>query len=224
MSITTYAGLKTAVASRLARSDLTSVIPEFIEAGLQRINNELLLRGGLPDQEQVATAATVANQETLALPATMAMLRWIRVDSSTSSEADPLEQKDYTDLVERWGTTTGCPQEFAIEDQSFYLRPIPDAIYTVRICYVERYASLSGDSDTNFLLTNGGNVLLFAACAEAFFHIGDDARAERAMVGYSMAMEGMRIAARRLRRSRPTTQIVDPALVGRQRSNIEQGY
>ena len=45
MAFTTYGGLKTAIASWLARSDLTSDISDFVTLARQNIQDRLRLRG-----------------------------------------------------------------------------------------------------------------------------------------------------------------------------------
>lgn len=210
MSIGTYGGLKTSVANWLARSDLTSIIPDFIEGGLQRVNNELLLHGALPDQEQVATASTTAGDEALALPSQFGSMRWIRLDNSSAVAATPLGSRDYSALISSYNVTEGTPQAFAIVAGQIMFRPIPDAVYTVRINYNKRYASFSADADTNYLLTAGGNLLLFAALTEAAGYMGADP--SNYIAGYRAAMVGLRTAARKERHSITPVQF-DPVIL-----------
>lgn len=201
MSIANYGDLKTAVANWTARADLTDRIPEFIASALQRINNDLMLLGGIPDQEQVATTTTVANQESYALPDDFASMRWIRRDYSTSADVRPLEQRAYSDIVERYGTVTGAPEAFDIVDASFYLGPIPDGVYTLRLAYIKRYTAFSADADTNYLLTSGNNIVLWASLIEAFAFIADPQRMQDSLAGYRESLNGLRLAARRARNS-----------------------
>lgn len=212
MSLGTYGGLKASVAAWLARSDLTSIIPDLIEGGLQRVNNELLLHGGLPDQEQVATASTVAGNEGLAVPTDFGSLRWIRLDNSSAVAVTPLVSRDYSSLVSSYGVNQGQPQAFATVSGQFLFRPIPDGVYTVRICYNKRYASFSADADTNYLLTAGGNLLLFAALTEAIMYLGDDMRVKGFISGYQAAMTGLRTAARKERHEMTPVQF-DPVIL-----------
>ena len=44
MALNNYSDLKTTVANYLARSDLTSVIPDFIQLAEQRLRRELRIR------------------------------------------------------------------------------------------------------------------------------------------------------------------------------------
>ena len=62
MSISTYTELQTAVANFLARTDLTSQIPDFIKLAEVRMSRELESRS----QEKRATATLVANDEFIA--------------------------------------------------------------------------------------------------------------------------------------------------------------
>ncbi len=215
MSISNYGELKTAVANWMRRSDLTDRIPEFIASGLQRVNNDLLLRNGIPDQEQVAIATTVADQLSLAWPSDFSALRWIKRDYSTVADALPLRSMGYDEMVETYGSTTGAPEAYTSQDASFYFGPIPDAAYVIRIGYIKRYAAFSADVDTNYLLTNGSNILLWAALMEANVYMGDDARTSSLFVpAYQGALEGLRLMARRSRHARPQMQMVDAALLG----------
>ena len=214
MAISTYAQLKTACANWLHRVDLTDRIPEFIAEGLERTNHELLARGGLPNQEQVATASTVADQESLAVPSDYAMLRWIRVDEDSTGAVEPLEPVDYDTLLHYYGTNTGRPERFAVIDESFYFRPIPDAVYTVRIGYIKRYTAFSSDSDTNYLLTHGGNVLLHAALISAEGFLIDDARVDKWKSDYAEGLERLWLSARKSRLHRPQEMTLEPFLCG----------
>ena len=58
MAITTYSELKTAVANSLARTDLTTQIPDFISLAEARLSRELETRS----QEKRAQATLTAEQ------------------------------------------------------------------------------------------------------------------------------------------------------------------
>ena len=61
MALATYSDLKTTIANYLARSDLTSQIPDFITLAENRLRRELRIRQML----KVVTASTVGNDATL---------------------------------------------------------------------------------------------------------------------------------------------------------------
>jgi hypothetical protein len=64
MAISTYTELKTAIANFLARDDLTSVIPDFIQLAEATMSRELETRS----QEKRATATLTSGDEYIALP------------------------------------------------------------------------------------------------------------------------------------------------------------
>jgi hypothetical protein len=206
MSVANYGELKTAIANWTARSDLTDRIPEFIDSGLQRINNDLMLRGGIPDQEQIATAVTVKDQESYSLPTNFRTMRWLKRDYSSASDLLTLESRSYADIVNRYGTQTGAPECFCVMDGSFYLGPIPDAVYTLRLNYIKKYLALSADADTNYLFTDGNNILLWASLIEAFAFTADMQRSQDAVVAYRESLESLRLVARKLRQPRVPLQ------------------
>jgi hypothetical protein len=64
MAFSTYSELKTTIASYLARSDLTAMIPTFIQLAELRLRRELRTRQMLV----VATANTTGGDSTVGLP------------------------------------------------------------------------------------------------------------------------------------------------------------
>ncbi len=218
MAIATYGDLKTAIASRLARTDLTADIPNFIDDALQRVNLELQSAGGIAAQEVEATSSTTADQESYQLPSDFQMLRYIKIDT------DPLEQMTYSQMLEEYGDTTGTPEKYDLLISDIYLRPIPSGVSTLTIGYTSTFTTLSNDSDTNWLITSGGNVLLYGALMHASMHLRDDAR----VPGFTQAFkEAMRIILRGDRRARmgnkPNGLVVDAFLRAPVRSSILNG-
>ena len=75
MAITTYSELKTAVANFLARSDLTTQIPDFITLAEARMSRELETR----TQEKRAQASTAASDEYISLPTDLRKVRPLKL-------------------------------------------------------------------------------------------------------------------------------------------------
>lgn len=190
MSIGTYGELKTAVENWLARADLDSRIPEFIAGGLQRVNLDLQIAGGILDQEQRAYAATVATEESIALPTDYGAMRSIKLGTS------PLEPRSYDELVDGYGDASGQPEKYAILAGEIFFRPIPDDAYTITINYSKRYTAFSADADTNYLLTSGANLLLYAALLDALPYLGNLAEAKGWAEGYTSSLNLMIRASR----------------------------
>ena len=170
MTIATYATLKTAVANFLSRSDLTSRIPEFIELAEDLIANDKRFR-----IRPAETAADVTvSAQTAALPTRFLALRRLYLNTSPISLLEYLSPENFW---RKWtGSRTGQPKAFTIEGENFVFGPAPDSSYTAKCLYWQRFAALSADADTNWLLTNARGAYLYGALIQAAPYIGNDPR------------------------------------------------
>jgi len=173
LTISTYADLKTQIASHLNRSNLTSSIPLFVQLCETRIyygssepnfiTEPLRLRA----MEQ-SSYATFSAQKT-ALPTDFLKSRRIYIDGANPFELDFLTPDQF------WrryiATTSGTPKHYTLEAENIVVGPTPDSSYTGRLLYYKKFSSLSADSDTNWILTNAPGVYLFGALAEAYRYI-----------------------------------------------------
>ena len=101
MAISTYAELQTAVGNWLARSDLTSRIPEFIDLGEARINRILRSRSMITE----ATLNPSTTLKTLALPS-----GWMETISFVNDLGEDLEAVTFDELAElAYGTSSDRP-------------------------------------------------------------------------------------------------------------------
>jgi hypothetical protein len=71
MSFATYSDLQTSIANYLARSDLTSIIPDFITLAENRLRRELRIRQMLKS----VTTSTVSGDATVELPSDFLEIR-----------------------------------------------------------------------------------------------------------------------------------------------------
>lgn len=170
MSLTTYAGLKASVASWLKRSDLTTIIPDLVALAEARIARDLRLRRQIVSADITLTAGT----QGVDLPAD-----WLEFENVTLA-ANPPRQLTYVNiehLDSKYPSTwTGTPAVYTLEGNQILFGPTPDAAYTANVFYYGKFAALSADSDTNWLLTNHPSVYLFACLAEAAPYLMDDER------------------------------------------------
>lgn len=168
MAIDTYGNLKTAVANWLHRTDLTSVIPDFVALAEARIRTDVRCRA------MEATASGDLASDTLALPARFAEARRVTLSDRVLTYTPPTSFKPRRFWADGVYTITGTDFVF----------PASTGAYEVQ--YFAWFAPFSDDGDTNTLLTNHPDVYLFATLAEARGYIGGDplpdlARYERAV-------------------------------------------
>jgi hypothetical protein len=170
MAITSYADLKTEVANYLARDDLTSQIPTFIQLAEIRLRRELRLRQML----KAATTLTVADDSTVELPSDFLEMRDLHFNTNPIT----VLKYDVPNVFYRntWSTISGRPTNYTLLANEFQLAPIPDSVYTLQMLYYAAPEFLSDLNTSNVFLTTCPDLLLYGALAESAPYIMDDAR------------------------------------------------
>lgn len=198
MAIATLGDLKTSVASWLKRGDLTASITDFISLAEARIARDLRLQSQITSTD----LATVANTAAVSLPAL-----WLETLSAELVGFGTLESVATDSAENTWGTDTGRPRQMAPRGTTLALYPTPDAVYTLRLLYYQRFA-LSGDSATNWLLTNHPGIYLYATLAEAEPFLMNDARVATWETKYQFERDGLKAADQNARFSGATLRTV----------------
>lgn len=179
MSLSTYADLKSTVATFLNRSNLTSLIPSFIQNCERKIaygdRSGPVIVEPLRIRAMETSANVAISSQTAALPTGYLQSR--RLYLSTN----PIQELGYIVPDLFWKTyvssDTGEPSKFTVEGENLVFGPIPDTSYTGKILYYKKFDALSADADTNWLLTNAFDVYLNGALAEAFKYTRNDEQA-----------------------------------------------
>ena len=162
MALATYSDLKAAVASWLNRSDLTSVIPDFITLAESRIARDLRIRR----QVTTATLSTVANDQAVTLPADFLEMENITLSSTSPPASLAVVTPEILDRKYPPGYQTGQPEVYTIVGDELRLGRTPDAVYTISMDYYARFAALSDANPTNWLFANFPMVYLAGALTE----------------------------------------------------------
>lgn len=170
MALTNYSDLKTTVANYLARSDLTSQIPDFIRLAEDRLRRELRIRQML----KVVTTTTTAGDSTVSLPSDFLQLRDIHFDGSPASVLT--YQSPSVFFRNSRTTEAGVPVTYTIMSTDFQFAPIPDGEYTIRMLYYAAPTYLSDSNASNVFMANCVDALLYASLGEAEPYLMNDAR------------------------------------------------
>ena len=170
MSLSTYSDLQTSIANYLARSDLTSIIPDFITLAENRLRRELRIRQMLKS----VTTATVASDATVELPNDFLEVRDFVVQTNPLT---PLSYSSPSSLSnDPRASQVGVPKSYTILANDFLLSPVPDGVYTARLLYYAAPAYLSGANTSNVFLNVAPDGLLYGALVEAEPYLMNDAR------------------------------------------------
>ena len=172
MAFTSYSDLQATIASYLARTDLTFMIPLFIQLAENRLRRELRLRTMLV----VATTTTTANDSTVELPSDFLEMRDLHLNTNPIS----VLKYDTPNVFYRntFSTISGKPTNYTLLAQDFQLAPIPDTNYTMQMLYYAAPPYLSNTNPSNVFLANCPDLLLYGALAEAEPYLMNDARLE----------------------------------------------
>lgn len=177
MSITTYGELKTAIANRLHRTDLTSYLPEFVQfaetviAGDPDPADPDTLPGIRMREQQKRVTASLSTQY-LDVPTDMMEIRDMQLNTSPITTLNYMSPKAMTKKYP--GSLSGTPEAYTIHGDEFQFAPVPSTAVTLEISYLAKLTAFSADADYNALLTKHPQAYVYAACIAASMYINAD--------------------------------------------------
>jgi hypothetical protein len=187
---TTYTTLLSEVASYLARSDLTSTIPTFVQLAQARINRDVRAR------EMITKSASFSiTGEYVNLPSDFLEVKHFYLNTSPRQSLEPMDAGGMTDLY----TSTDTPKYFSVEGVQFRFSPVPAATVAATLIYYAKPATLATTTqETNVLFpTVAPDLYLYASLLEAESFIQNDPRLatwaqayERGVVALNETMKG----------------------------------
>ena len=170
MSLATYSDLKTTVANYLARTDLTTQIPDFIRFAELRLRRELRIRQML----KTVTTTTTGGDPTVALPSDFLEARDFYV---STNPIQPLTYASPAIFSRNTNTTqSGKPLNYTILASEFKLSPVPDSNYTLEMLYFAAPVFMDDSNSSNAFMANAPDALLYGALVEAEPYLMNDAR------------------------------------------------
>lgn len=157
--------LQSSVAGWLHRTDLGSVIPDFVMLAEKRINGVLEARA----QDLTATLTTTSGEPTVDLPRDL--------NSIHSLSIAGYGNVDFIDNA-KFGKTyaeqsTGVPRNYTIIGGAIKLGPIPDDTYSIECIYRAGVQALADSGGTNWLIEQHAEIYLAATMCEACMYTRD---------------------------------------------------
>jgi hypothetical protein len=188
MALTTYTELKSSLADWLNRSDLTSVIPDFISLAESQIERQLRTR------QMIVRATATIDTEYGAVPGDFLETKSLKLNTNpvtnlTFQTIDALDSLSNTTYL-----SSGKPLYFTIVGGQIRVLPIPDGSYTAELVYYAKLTKLSSTVATNWLLTQAPDVYLYGALLQAAPYLQDDARIQVWSSLYQVGLEQLQIA------------------------------
>jgi len=154
----------------LARSDLTTQIPDFIRLAEVRLRRDLRIRQMLTSTSLTCTSGTA----TVNIPSDFLEVKDFVV---AGNPVFPLNYESPS-LFSRNSRSmdAGKPLDYTVLASTFKLAPIPDFAYTLSLVYSAAPPFLSASNTSNTFLTVCPDLLLYGALIEAEPYLMNDAR------------------------------------------------
>lgn len=182
MAIDTYGTLKSAVANWLARSDLTSVIPDFIALAENHMAQTLWLNKQLERDSAFSVTARWT-----ALPTGCRRVKSVaHIYSSTRYDLPYLSPEQFQQ-VDAGETTAGLMQGYTVLGTEIGLHPTPSSA-TLELVYWPAITTLSDTTTSSDLLTAHPLLYLYRSCVEGAIYMRDDSLQARAEAHYARAL------------------------------------
>lgn len=188
MALTTYAELKSSVGDWLNRTDLTTVIADFVSLAESQIERQLRTR------QMIVRATASIGTEYSAVPADFLETKSLKLNTNPVTAL----QFDTVDALDTLSNTTylssGKPLRFSIVGGQIRVLPIPDGEYTAELVYYAKLTKLSATNTTNWLLTQAPDVYLYGSLLQAAPYLQDDARIPVWSSLYQAGLDQLQIA------------------------------
>jgi hypothetical protein len=179
----TYGRLKSAIANRLGRTNLTGIIPDFITLAESRIYR------GFRDID--VSVAPMRIQQMIAVETdTLATLPIGYLEMSRLTVPTCPKALTYvTPEVFASLCPAPYPRYYTLQDGGIAIEGGEPTAFS--FSYYKRFPALVEESDTNWLLDNHPSIYLYSALIEAYAHLKDDARIPMATRMYAAAVSGL---------------------------------
>lgn len=188
MALSTYTELKASIADWLNRTDLTSVVPDFIALAEAQIERTLRTR------QMIVRATASIDTEYSAVPADFLETKSIKLNTNPVTalvfeSIDALDSLKSTTYI-----SPGRPGYFGIVGGQIRVLPVPDSTYTAELIYYAKLSKLSGTNANNWLLTQAPDVYLYGSLMQAAPYLKDDSRIPVWAAIYTRGLEELQIA------------------------------
>lgn len=160
-----YVWLQASVAGWLHRTDLTSVIPDFVMLAEKRINGMLEARA----QDLVAILTTTSGDATVDLPRDLNSIHSLSLP--VYGDVDFLDVQTFSRLYANQGS--GVPRSYTIVGSTLKIGPTPDDVYSLECVYRAGVPALADNAGTNWLIEQHAEIYLAATMCEALIYIGN---------------------------------------------------
>ena len=190
MAITNYTDLQSTIADYLARTDLTTQIPLFIQLAENRLRRDLRIRPML----KVVTTLTTASDPTVALPSDFLEMRDLHIESSPIQTLVYQNPSNFYRNTKASTADSGAPKFYTVMGSEFQFAPIPDSEYTLKMVYYAAPTYLGSTVSSNVFVANCPDLLLYASLGEAEPYLMNDVRVQTWAALYDKGLNSLTVS------------------------------
>ena len=188
MALTTYAELKTSIGDWLNRSDLTSVIPDFISLAEAQVERTLRTR------QMIVRANASFDAQYGAVPSDFLETKSLKLTSTNPQTPLEFLSIDALDQKAAEYTASGKPRFFGVVGGQLRIVPTPDSTYTTELTYYAKLSKLSSTNTSNWLLASSPDIYMYGSLLQAAPYLQDDARIQTWATLYERALNDLQTA------------------------------
>ncbi len=170
MDLSTYSGLKTAVADYLNRDDLTSVVPGFIALAEAKFNRKLRAR------QMVKRANATIDTQYFAYPADWLEAKEFILLTNPITYLEFVTEAQANEIKSTTIVSSQKPRYYTIVGSQIEVIGAPDSSYSGQLTYYAKIPSLSNTNTSNWLLAYAPDLYLYGALLESAPYLKDDER------------------------------------------------
>lgn len=182
MGLANFGELKTSIANHLNRTDLTSVIPDFVTLLENRVNSEVKFRNR---RMETTSSLSYSGTDEATLPTDFLEARTVVWQSTPRVNLTYMTPTVFEDTYTT--DTPSTPVNYTIYGSTIKIGPFPNSTVGATLLYYQKLTALSADEDTNWLLTNHPDVYLYGSLVGSAPYLGDDQRIQVWMGLYDRA-------------------------------------
>ena len=193
MALATYDDLVKSIVAWSHRSDILTLIPDFILLAETEMYNNEGWQLETRDMETVSTAPTSGLY--LELPPGFEKARSIQLETGNGLQDVKFQAPEQ--LMRQ--VSTGQPRFFSVIGNEIEFDRTPDSAYTIQIQYYKKPDPITSANQTNSVLTNQPNIYLFGALHQLFMWSQDQGEAVKYFAKMQSVIRGANKAAKKAR-------------------------
>lgn len=170
-SFESYSGLVAMIADWIERDDLLTKIPHWIRLIEAELSRDL----GLREQDKVKEGVLDVNDDFIELPGDYLWGKHLRLDTDPVRTFNYLSTDKWIDVREN-KQGNPHPSAVTVHGNRLYLAPTPNSADPYTLWYKGRLTPLSRENESNRVLTDAPDALLYGALKHGAPYMADDAR------------------------------------------------